>query len=148
MHKKNIATGAVIAALYVVLTLINPLSYGAINFRISDVLPVMALYKKEWAIGVSIGMIIANAFSPFGIFDVCVAILICVINYLITVPIKKIYIRISILIATTSAIVAAEISLITSSPFFLTLLGMLISQVVMSVIGYQLYQNTFKFFAS
>ena len=75
MPTRNITLIASIAALYVLLT-INPLffvfSYGAIQFRISEMLTVLP-YLTPYAIpGLFIGTFIANLFSTNGGIDVIV----------------------------------------------------------------------------
>ncbi len=66
---------AVIAAIYVVLTLIfAPISYGAtmIQVRISEVLTILPFFTPAAIPGLFIGCIIANLFSPVGALDVVV----------------------------------------------------------------------------
>jgi uncharacterized membrane protein len=67
---KDLALTIVFASLYAVLVYINlPLSFGALQFRIAGVLrPAIG---KKWilAIGYALGVVIANIFSPFGVYD-------------------------------------------------------------------------------
>ena len=57
---------AIVAAVYGVLTiLIAPLSYGPIQFRLSEVLKVLVLYNPVVALGIGIGTFFANLASPF-----------------------------------------------------------------------------------
>ena len=57
---------AITAALYVALTLaIAPLSYGAVQFRISEVLTLLCFYKKDYCYALILGCFISNLFSPF-----------------------------------------------------------------------------------
>lgn len=59
-----IAENALIAALYFVLTIaIQPLSYGAIQFRFSEILVLLAFFKPSYCLGLTIGCIFANAAS-------------------------------------------------------------------------------------
>jgi uncharacterized membrane protein len=61
---KKIARIAIIAALYAVCTFIfAPISYGAIQFRISECLCVLAFFSFEGVIGLTIGCFIANIFG-------------------------------------------------------------------------------------
>ena len=74
---KTIAINGIIAALYIALTLISPFSFGVVNIRLSDVIPAIGCIDKRYRWGVAVGMILANLFSPYGLVDVCVAVLIC-----------------------------------------------------------------------
>ena len=65
---------ALVAAIYVVLTLtppLNALSFGAYQFRISEMMNFTAFYRPKYIIGVTIGCMLANFFS-FGWVDVFV----------------------------------------------------------------------------
>ena len=61
---------SITAALYVALTLaIAPLSYGAVQFRISEVLTLLCFYRKDYCYGLILGCFISNLFSPLGALD-------------------------------------------------------------------------------
>ena len=65
---------ALVAAIYVALTItppLNAISYGAYQFRISEMMNFMAFYNRKYIIGVTIGCMISNFFS-FGLLDVFV----------------------------------------------------------------------------
>lgn len=65
---------ALVAALYVVLTItppLNAISYGAYQFRVSEMLVFLAFYNRKYIIGLTAGCMIANLYS-FGLIDVFV----------------------------------------------------------------------------
>ena len=67
-----IAKGAVITALYVVLTFITyPVSYGelGIEFRIAEILVLLCFFNNSYIIPLTIGCFIANFFGALGIVD-------------------------------------------------------------------------------
>ena len=58
---KKLARAAIIAALYAASTmLLAPISYGAIQFRLSEALCVLAFFYAEAVPGLTIGCLIAN----------------------------------------------------------------------------------------
>ena len=62
---------AVVAALYATLTLaLSPISFGPIQFRITEVMTLLPLLGKEYIIALTIGCFLANLFGPVGIIDV------------------------------------------------------------------------------
>ena len=62
---------AVIAAVYAASTLaLSAISYGQVQFRVSEALNVLAVFCPEAVVGLSLGCFIANIFSPYGIVDV------------------------------------------------------------------------------
>lgn len=71
VNTKFLVTTALIAAVYVVMTLaIAPLSFSMIQIRFSEVLMLMAFIDKKYAPGLVLGCFIANCFSPFGLMDI------------------------------------------------------------------------------
>jgi uncharacterized membrane protein len=66
MNTRRVVRIAIIGSLYAVLTVgIAPISYGPIQFRISEVLKVFVLFDPYAAIGIGIGTFFANLASPF-----------------------------------------------------------------------------------
>lgn len=68
---KQIATVGLIAALYAVITLaLGFISYGQIQFRISEILMFLPLFGKEYIIALTLGCFLANVVGPFGVPDI------------------------------------------------------------------------------
>lgn len=65
---RNLTRIAVVAAVYALLTvLVSPLSYGAVQFRFSEILVLLCFYRKDYAVALTLGCFIANLLSPFGL---------------------------------------------------------------------------------
>lgn len=60
-------TGAVYAALTMFLA---PISYGAVQFRISEALCILPFFCPATAVGLTIGCMVANLLSAAGILDI------------------------------------------------------------------------------
>ena len=68
---KRITRTAIIAAIYVATTFaIAPFAYGNIQFRISEVLVLLALFDPLYISGLTLGCLIANILGPNGLMDV------------------------------------------------------------------------------
>ncbi len=68
---KFLVRGALIAALYAALTIIlEPISYGAIQCRISEALTLLPFFMPEAIPGLFVGCIVANFYGGFGIADI------------------------------------------------------------------------------
>ncbi len=81
---------AVIAAIYVVLTIIfAPISYGWIQFRISEALTILPFFTPLAIPGLTIGVLIANLYSSAGIADIIVGPIATLIAAIITSKIKN-----------------------------------------------------------
>ena len=76
MNQKNTATleltqGAIIAALYVALSLIfQPISYGEIQLRVAEALTILPLFTSAAVPGLFIGCVLANLLGGGVIMDV------------------------------------------------------------------------------
>jgi uncharacterized membrane protein len=63
---RRIVQVATVAALYAVFTVaIAPLSYGPIQFRVSEVFKALVLFDPWLSLGIGIGTFFANLASPF-----------------------------------------------------------------------------------
>jgi len=62
---------AVIAAVYAALTIVlSPISYGAVQVRVSEALCILPIFTPAAIPGLAIGCLISNIMSPYGIVDV------------------------------------------------------------------------------
>lgn len=73
MNTKVLARQAAVAAIYMVLTIaLSGISYGPLQFRVTEVMTLLPFYNKEYIWGITIGCILANLASPFGIIDIII----------------------------------------------------------------------------
>ncbi len=81
---------AVIAALYTAITMaMAPISYGQIQFRVSEVMTLLAFIDPLYAPGLVIGCILANISSPLGPIDVAVGSFATLISLLGMIVVRK-----------------------------------------------------------
>lgn len=145
---QDTAKMAIVAGLYVAVTLVlSVISFGAIQLRLSEMFNYLSLYNKRYIVAVTLGVAIANAFSPLGIIDVLVGsismFLVLVINYAITKRINNMKIKM-VITAMTFAIsmftVAGQLTILYNLPFFYNWLiiglGELFSMIVGGVMIY------------
>ncbi len=70
---RDISLIAVIAALYAVATVALPFaSYGPFQLRFSEGFNHLVVFNKRYIIALTIGVFIANIWSPYGIVDMIV----------------------------------------------------------------------------
>ncbi len=68
---KSIVYGAAIASIYAALTLLFAwISYGPVQFRISEVLTVLPIFMPCSIPGLTVGCILANLIGGYGIYDI------------------------------------------------------------------------------
>lgn len=62
---------AIVAALYAVITIaLAPISYGPIQFRVSEIMVLLAFFDPFYIAGLTIGCFIANILGPNGLMDI------------------------------------------------------------------------------
>lgn len=67
---KGITRMALIAAVYFALSmLVSSVAYGPIQFRISEILNLLAFYNPIFAPGIVLGVFFTNLTSPLGVYD-------------------------------------------------------------------------------
>ena len=68
---KRLVKTAIIAALYAVITLVlAPISYGPIQFRVSEIMVLLAFFDPFYIVGLTLGCFIANVLGPNGLADI------------------------------------------------------------------------------
>ena len=84
LNAKNLATTGIISAIYTALTLIlMPISFGAVQFRISEALTLLPLFYPQAVVGLTIGCLISNLFG-YGVIDVIFGTLATLISAILT----------------------------------------------------------------
>lgn len=138
INVKFIAESAIIAALYAALTwLFSPISYGSIQFRISEVMILLVLFKPSYAFALILGCFISNTTSSLGIWDMLFGTLATALAVIPMMKIKNIYVAALLPVITNSIIVALELYFaLDISPIWLSMLTVGIGEaVVLYLIG-------------
>lgn len=87
-----IAINAMIAALYAVITMIcGPLSYEFAQFRISELLNLLVFFNPIYTIGLTLGCLIANLASLFGVYDIVFGTLATLVSCLLIIGVSKLF---------------------------------------------------------
>lgn len=154
MNTKKLTKVGLVAAIYVVLTWILPMfSYGPIQFRISEILTLLAFYNPIYVLSITIGAFISNIISPLGIIDMFVGALHSFLSVYAMTKTKNIYLA-SIFPALFSFIIAIEILIVSDEKlsFFLITGQIMLSEfIIVSLIGVSVFKlleknKTFKDF--
>lgn len=68
---ERLVKSAIIAALYATVTvLLAPISYGPVQFRISEIMVLLAFFDPFYIVGLTLGCFIANILGPNGVTDI------------------------------------------------------------------------------
>ena len=132
---RDLAQIALVAALYVVLTVtppLNAISYGALQFRLSEMLYFLVFFNRKYIWAVTLGCFLANITSSLGPIDMVVGSLstfvFVALGYALFkrfdkqyfLGINKGYFYFSLLFAASMITVALELHLILGAPFWVT----------------------------
>lgn len=138
---KQITVAGITAAAYFVVTmLIAPLAFGDVQFRISEVLNLLAFVNPVYAVGVTLGCFISNlTMSPYGLIDIFFGTLHTGLSVLMISKTKSLFLA-TLWPTALSLIIAAEIAFMAELPFFLTAASVMAGEfAVVTVIGYPLF---------
>ena len=145
MKTKQWILNAIIGALYTGITLlIAPFGFGAVQFRLSEVLNHLAVFNKKYAIGVSVGVVLTNLIlSPFGVYDWIFGVGHTLLSFLVFFiltkhvksPVKKMIIN-TVVFSVLSFLIAAMLLLIGAEEvFWITYLTVFLGQFITMSIG-------------
>lgn len=140
---KNLIRQAVVAAIYAVLTYsLAFMSFHEIQFRLAEVLNLLAFFNPSYILGVTVGCFIANLGSPFGIVDAFVGTLATFLATFFISKMKNIWVA-SIMPAIANLLIAVEIVVLTGTLANLPIVGLQIAAgeiAVVMVVGVPLFK--------
>mgnify|MGYP003293214456 FL=1 len=109
---KDIVKYASVAAIYVVLTwILAPISFGPIQFRISEVLVLLCFFDKKYFIPLTLGCLISNLMSPM-VLDIAFGTIATMISLFFISNSKNLFVASLFPVFFNGLIIAAEISII------------------------------------
>lgn len=140
---KFIATTAIIAALYVAVSmLVAPFAFKEIQFRISEMFNHLVAFNPRFMLGIVLGVFITNLFSPLGAIDlyfgVAHSLITLGIFILICKFVKNIWARLVIntfLFTFTMFIIGIELNIAFEIPFWFAWLTCAIGEFTVLIIG-------------
>ncbi|WP_144511869.1 QueT transporter family protein [Bacillus sp. FJAT-22090] len=143
MKTKTLAINGIIAALYVVVSLlIAPFGFTNVQFRISEMFNHLVVFNKKYFFGVVIGVIVTNMFSPMAAYDLTFGVAHSIITLSITIFASKFIkghiqrmIFNTLLFTFTMCIIAFELHLAFELPFFYTWLTVAAGEFVVLAVG-------------
>lgn len=133
---KKLVNNALLASLYVALTLINPISSGIFQFRVSTLLVPVPFYQPKLAPGILLGVMISNVFSPLGPIDILSGFLIqSVTLYIFNRIFTSAYIKSIAYGIWCGIMVGATLHYAVGAPFWISAFSVAISNIVVAIIG-------------
>lgn len=139
---KKLVKIAITAAIYAVATVaIAPLSYGAIQFRFSEIMTLLAFIDPIYIPGLVLGCAISNLYSPLGIVDVLVGTTATLLAVYAVNKTKNLFFATLWPTISNGLIVGAELFFVLHQPFWISSAYVALGEfVVVTCIGYPLFK--------
>ena len=133
---KKIVMTSLVAAIYAVLTLVlGAISYGPIQFRIAEIMVLLAFIKKDYIWGLTIGCFLANVIGPYGAPDIVFGTTATFLS------VYAIYLTGKVMKGKKYAILITSINIFVGMPLILSMIQVGFGEfVVITIIGVPLYK--------
>ncbi len=140
MNTRKLTLIAVVAALYVTLTIsLGALAYGPIQFRVAEILNLLALIHPIYIFAVGLGCAISN-FYMYGLIDVVVGSISTMIAMALVYKFRKHTFIASLFPTIMIFPIAVELNYLIGAPLWETFFTIAISEfIIVTVIGIPVY---------
>ena len=135
--KKDIVLQGMVAALYFCLTLVTyPISFGYLQFRLSEILLVLCFFNRKYTIGITIGCVLANLTSTIGPIDALIGGAATLLSCLFISFSRCLLLSILFPILINSFAIGAELFYFLKSPFWISVGYVALGETVVLVGAY------------
>lgn len=145
MKVKDLVRLASVASLYVLFTIVvYPISYGPIQFRISEILVLLVFFRKDYGYAIIVGCFISNLFSTLGYYDLIFGVIQTAITVFLISKSKNLFMS-SLYTVMSMPIIALELYLLDVFPFWFGVLTTMAGEFAITVlIGYPVFRTLRK----
>lgn len=139
---KNLVRIALVAAVYVALTLAVPGGFGAVQMRFSEILVLLCFYRRDYCAALILGCFIANCFSPMAIMDMIFGTLATAIAVIPMFRIKNIWLAALLPVVSNGVIIAVELYICYGAepPVWFNMLTVAAGELAVVIIGCVLFK--------
>lgn len=142
---KNMTRLAIVAAMYVALTLAVPaLSFGAVQCRFSEILVLLCFYRRDYCAALILGCFIANLFSPLGWYDLVFGVAATVISVIPMYYVKNVFLAALLPVIGNGFFVGSELTLAFGDPVLINMGSVAIGELTVMTIGAVLFKTVFE----
>ncbi|MCQ2776373.1 MAG: QueT transporter family protein [Bacilli bacterium] len=134
---KTISYNAIICALYVAITLLSyPISFQAIQFRISELLLILCFFRKDYTAGLTLGCIISNLFSSLGPIDALFGGVATLLSCLLIGFCKHLVVAVLIPVIANAFIIGLELYTVAQTEFWVSVGWVALGELAVMIVGY------------
>ncbi len=140
MKTRKLVNSAMVTAIYIVLMyFIQPLGFGAIQFRVSEGLNHLAVFHKDYKWGVVLGVFLSNLMfsASLGIYDIVFGTLHTLVSFLVAEQLfrfakntKQRLIIVSLAFSIFIFIIGIELFWVLHLPFWFTYFTLFLSEII------------------
>ena len=140
---RMLVISAIIAAVYTAVTMVlAPISYGPFQFRLSEILVLLAFIDRKYIPGLVLGCFLANLNSPLGILDPVLGTLATYISVELVSRSKNLFVASLWPVVVNGVIIGAMLNYLFQLPLLLTMAQVAFGQfVVISMAGVVLFKT-------
>ena len=142
MRTKYLTRGALIAGLYIVITyILAPISFGPLQFRLSEALTVLPILYPEAVPALFVGVLLSNIFGGLGLVDIIGGSLTTLIAAYVTYRYRNSFIAYLSPIVFNGLLISIYLHILFEIPYWITAIEIAASEaVVVLLVGYPLIQ--------
>lgn len=143
INANKITKIGIVAAIYVVLTVgFAPFSYGQIQFRVSEMLTLLAFINPIYIWAVTLGTFIANMWSPLGAIDMIVGTLATFLAVYPMTKVKNIWIASLFPTIANGIIIGIQLNILFDFPLIPSMAYVALGEfVVVTILGVPLFKT-------
>lgn len=140
---KNLVFSAIIAAIYAAVTIsLAPISYGPIQFRLSEMLVLLAFINRKYIPGLVLGCLLANMYSQLGVMDIVFGTLATYISVELVSRTKNLLVASLWPVVVNGIIIGVMLNVLFQLPLILTIAQVAFGEfVVVSIAGVILFKT-------
>lgn len=142
LNVQAIARLAAVAALYAALTVaLQPISFGLVQLRISELLVLLCFYRRDYSIALILGCFIANCFSPMALMDMVFGTLATALAVIPMFSVKNIWLASLLPVISNAVIISIELYIAFAQPVWLGMLTVGAGElIVITIVGCPLFK--------
>ncbi len=140
---KSLVFTAILAAVYAIVTIVlAPISYGMVQFRLSEILVLLAFVDRKTIPGLVLGCLLANIYSQLGVMDIVFGTLATYISVMLMSRFKNIIMASLVPVIVNGIIIGILLNVVADFPLLLSIGSVALGEfVVVTLIGVALFKT-------
>ncbi len=139
-NTKELVLQAMIAALYVAITFaFQGVAFGSEQFRASEMLLILVLVHPKNMVGIVLGTLLSNGFSPVGIVDVVVGTFATYLSLVIMTKLKNRWLQYLVPSVINGIIIGLMLNVMFDLPLVITMFTVFASELIVTFVPWGIF---------